>query len=70
MLINQLKSAVIAAILVCATGAAYAAGPGDGKTVRPAEGTNLEEKFQHQICTAPWANSAIKSPSRARRPTS
>ena len=49
MLINQLKSAVIAAILVCATGAAYAAGPGDGKTVRPAEGTNLEEKFQHQI---------------------
>jgi glycine betaine/proline transport system substrate-binding protein len=32
-------------------GSAWAAGdkPGEGVTVRPVEGTNLEEKFQHQI---------------------
>ena len=37
------------ASIVFISNSALAAGPGDGVTVRPVEGTNLEEKFQHQI---------------------
>jgi glycine betaine/proline transport system substrate-binding protein len=39
-----------AVLALAATGAlAQAKPPGDGVTVRPVEGTNIEEKFQHQI---------------------
>ncbi len=43
-------AALAAAFLLVAPGAVAAdAMPGEGVTIRPVEGTNLEEKFQHQI---------------------
>lgn len=47
MIRKSLQSA-LAALLLSATAGAFAM-PGKGVTVRPVEGTNLEEKFQHQI---------------------
>ncbi len=44
------RTLITAAALALAVGAAQAAEmPGKGITVQPVEGTNLEEKFQHQI---------------------
>lgn len=47
MIEKYLKS--ILAALLLSTSALAADRPGEGITVRPVEGTNLEEKFQHQI---------------------
>ena len=52
MIHTTFKTAALGAVFSAAlAGAAWAAGdtPGAGVTVRPVEGTNLEEKFQHQI---------------------
>lgn len=52
MIHTTFKTAALgAALSVALASAAWAAGdkPGAGVTVRPVEGTNLEEKFQHQI---------------------
>lgn len=52
MIHTTLKAAALgAAVSMTLTGPALAGGdtPGAGVTVRPVEGTNLEEKFQHQI---------------------
>jgi glycine betaine/proline transport system substrate-binding protein len=49
---TKLKAALIVAALVTAPAALAETMPGKGVTVRPAEGTNLEEKFQHQILYA------------------
>ncbi len=52
MIRNTFKAAALgAAISMSLAGLGYAAGdkPGEGVTVRPVEGTNLEEKFQHKI---------------------
>ncbi len=52
MNLHHLKSAALGAVCsVALVGAALADGhqPGEGVTVRPVEGTNLEEKFQHKI---------------------
>ncbi len=48
MIAKYLKSA-LAALLLLSTNALAVDLPGKGITVRPVEGTNLEEKFQHQI---------------------
>jgi len=42
-------TALSGAVLLAAIGAEAQEMPGEGVTVRPVEGTNLEEKFQHQI---------------------
>ncbi len=51
MFTKSLKTLATVAVvsLSLQTGAMAADMPGKGVTVRPAEGTNLEEKFQHQI---------------------
>lgn len=51
MTAKLLRQAVLTgAVLGLATGAALAQDkPGEGTTIRPVEGTNLEEKFQHKI---------------------
>ena len=53
MLKKTIKNTFVGIIAVATTAfimtPVYAGGhlPGEGKTVRPVEGTNLEEKFQH-----------------------
>ena len=55
MLKKTIKNTFVGIIAVATTAfimtPVYAGGhlPGEGKTVRPVEGTNLEEKFQHKI---------------------
>ena len=52
MIDKALKTAALGAVIsIPMIGIAYADGhlPGEGVTVRPVEGTNLEEKFQHKI---------------------
>jgi len=52
MRLHYLKLAMLGAVCsLTITGTALADGhlPGEGVTVRPVEGTNLEEKFQHKI---------------------
>ena len=52
MRVNALRAALLgAALSLTLTSLAHADGhlPGEGVTIRPVEGTNLEEKFQHKI---------------------
>lgn len=49
MIVKAMKSFLGLAVLALSSTSMAAEMPGEGVTIRPVEGTNLEEKFQHQI---------------------